>query len=38
MFLQLLLKKSLKPYIEQTFKTNGQNTLIGQSLGGFISN
>lgn len=31
------IEKELKPYIEQTFKTSGQNTLIGQSLGGLLA-
>lgn len=31
------MKKELKPYVNSTFKTNGQSTLIGQSLGGLLA-
>ena len=31
------LEKELQPYINQSFKTNGANMLIGQSLGGLLA-
>lgn len=31
------MEKELKPYVNTTFKTNGQSTLIGQSLGGLLA-
>lgn len=31
------IEKELKPYIENTYKTNGKNTIIGQSLGGLLA-
>jgi predicted alpha/beta superfamily hydrolase len=31
------LEKDLQPYLEKTYRTNGQKTLIGQSLGGLFA-
>ncbi|MBB4600639.1 hypothetical protein HNQ93_002000 [Hymenobacter luteus] len=31
------LEKDLQPYVEKTYRTNGQKTLIGQSLGGLFA-
>jgi len=31
------LEKELQPYIQQHYKTNGQKTIIGQSLGGLLA-
>jgi predicted alpha/beta superfamily hydrolase len=31
------IEKELQPYINQSFKTNGKNMLIGQSLGGLLA-
>ncbi|GAB3227940.1 alpha/beta hydrolase-fold protein [Hymenobacter seoulensis] len=31
------LEKDLQPYMEKTYRTNGQKTLIGQSLGGLFA-